>query len=199
MQRYWLIVVALLAAGCDRQPAAEAAVPAQQGVVDSIFPVEEEIRRFKGQLGSTLPTELQNGAHSRAELVSEFGNALPQHDTARIRILAINAAEFIELYYPYTQYTRPPYRQSPALLWFLIQQNSEKGLGRALARFGGQALDSRSLECQEPRVQERNRLWDCMVRWQTVGEAGKPDPIRLFGTILERDGRFKFLSFANDL
>jgi hypothetical protein len=199
MQRYWLIVVALLAAGCDRQPAAEAAVPAQQGVVDSIFPVEEEIRRFKVQVGATLPSQLQNGAHSRAELVADFGAALAQHDTARIHILAINAAEFIELYYPYTQYTGPPYRQSPALLWFLIQQNSEKGLGRALARFGGQTMATHSLQCQEHQVQELNRLWDCVVRWQTVGEAGKTDPIRLFGTILERDGRFKFLSFANDL
>ncbi|MGH7459492.1 MAG: hypothetical protein ACREMA_00505 [Longimicrobiales bacterium] len=169
-----------------------------QGVVDSIFPVVEEIRRFKFQVGGPFPTELEHAAESRDQLVLGFIAALETRDTTTMRSLAVTSREFIELYYPHSPYARPPYKQSPALLWFLMQQNSQKGFSRALDRYGGTPAGFRGIDCQpEPRSQERNRLWDCAVRW-TPGP-GKPDRMKLFGTIIEREGRFKFLTYANDL
>jgi hypothetical protein len=41
----------------------------------------------------------------------------------------------------------------------------------------------------------RNRRWtDCTVSVQTAAGVSRE---RLFGAIIERDGRFKFLSYAN--
>ena len=37
----------------------------------------------------------------------------------------------------------------------------------------------------------------CVVRWR--GKAGDTVAVRLFGQIVERGGRFKFLSYANKL
>ena len=35
-----------------------------------------------------------------------------------------------------------------------------------------------------------------MVRWQPP--AGIPNPMKIFGIIMERNGRFKFVSYSND-
>jgi hypothetical protein len=183
---------------CDRSASPPIAQEQQQGVVDSIFPTEEEIRRFKARVGGPFPTELENAASSRNDLARQFMDALEKGDATKLRKLVIEAREFISLYYPHSQFTRPPYKQSPALMWFLMSQNSEKGISRVLDRFAGRPTGYRALECKsEPIVQELNRIWDCQVRW--TPNPGKPDPIKVFGAILEREGRFKFLSYANDL
>jgi hypothetical protein len=199
--KHWLLllpsVMACAAPSSEETIRAEESRPAL-GVVDSVFPVEEEIRRFKAQISGPFPTALLDAAQSREELARRFISALERGDSAAITRMAVSAPEFIELYYPQSQFVKPPYRQSPALLWFMIRQNSDKGKLRALTRYGGRPAGFRALECKaQPAVQGRNRLWECAVRWTPA--AGKPDPLRLFGMILERDGRFKFLSFANDL
>lgn len=192
-----------LALACEQRPPADLATTATadsppKGVVDSVFPVEEEIRRFKAALNVQLPTQLQNAAASREDLVQRFLTALEQNDTTTIRQLVLTPGEFIELYYPFSQYTKPPYRQGPALLWLLIQQNSQKGISRALQRFGNEDAGFRRLDCQDPPdVQARNRFWNCLVYW--TPQPNQPNPLRLFGSIMERDGRFKFVSYANGL
>jgi hypothetical protein len=197
MKRFIGAAVLLLLA-CDRGTPAPRAYEPQRGVIDSIFPVEEEIRRFKAQVGGPFPSELAHSASSREELTRRLIGALEEADTTALRNMLIDAREFIALYYPYSQYTKSPYKQSPDLLWFLMSQQSEKGISRALSRFGGEPVGFRVLECKpDPVIQERNRLWDCLVRWKAAER--KPDPIKLFGAIMERNGRFKFLSYSNDL
>ena len=46
----------------------------------------------------------------------------------------------------------------------------------------------------EPRVEGGNRIWEqCVV---TLGDGGD---VRLFGSIIERQGRFRLMSLANRL
>lgn len=92
-----------------------------------------------------------------------------------------------------------PYELSPAFLWFYMQENSEKGIARALRRYGGRPLGYAGHRCEtEPQVEGGNRIWtECIILRattpaDTIGE-------RLFGSIVERDGRFKFVSYANSL
>ncbi len=192
---FLLAATVLSLAACDRS--ATRSQPPAAGVVDSIFPVVEQIRRFK----TSLPEHLQRdttigGATSRDELVAAFVRALASHDTTQLRMLTINAGEFINVFYGESRYARPPYQLDPALVWFLTQQNSAKGIGRALERFGGHDAGAYRYACHaEPELAGANRLWHrCIVEWSL-------DPVRigLFGTIIERAGRFKFVSFANDL
>jgi hypothetical protein len=116
-----------------------------------------------------------------------------RHDTADLRAMVMSRAEFAYLYYPHTQYTRRPYELPPELLWFQIGQNSEKGIVRVLRRLGGQPLGVRSTKCEdEPEKVGPTRLWNrCLVR-----RAGAEE--RLFGSIMELDGRYKFVSYANE-
>jgi hypothetical protein len=207
--RLVIVLVLGLGAACDRPAvptvdAAPAAVPAPatpadtaRNVVDSILPVEEEIRRFRAQLSEPLPTGLEHAAESLEQLVSEYLTALETRDAGALNKLVLSPGEFIELYYPHSQYTRPPYRQSPAFVWFLFEQNSNKGMTRALNRFGGRSLGHTGSECKPREQQEKNRFWECALR---LGR-GTTDTasVRLFGTIIERAGRFKFVSYASDL
>lgn len=165
--------------------------------VDSIFPIEEEIRRFRLDLPEV--EELETGAAaSRDELVARFVTALEREDTAALRTMAVSRAEFAWLWYPHTQYTHKPYELGPALLWFQFQQNSEKGISRALRTWGGLPLGFEGYECAEGAQMERNRQWeDC--RLHIRDSDGNLVKKRLFGAILERDGRFKFLGYSNDL
>jgi hypothetical protein len=192
----WLVALA-----CAGPPASDAATQdtttAPQGVVDSVFPVEEEIRRFRAQLSEPLPDSLEHAAPSKEALANQFIRAVEQRDSVRLRELALSPAEFIAFYYPHSRYASPPYTQSPSFVWFLIEQNSAKGLSRVLQRYGGQPTGYRGIECQPPDSEPPHRFWQCVVRWQEA--PGKPDPLRAFGSIMERDGRFKFVSYANEL
>jgi hypothetical protein len=171
---------------------------AQPGyIVDSILPVEEEIRRFRMAVGGTEQRALTGGAASRDALVARFAAAVAARDTAALQAMAVNAREFIDLVYPSSPYTAPPYRQAPGFVWTQIQLPSGSGLRRLLERVGGSPLRIDALRCPAtPERQGANRLHtECVVRF-AIG-AATPREGRLFGTILERDGRFKFVSYAN--
>lgn len=167
-------------------------------VVDSILPLEESVRRFRIGLPSA-PAQLRNAAASRAQLVAAFVKAIERSDSTALGKLAIDRAEFAYLIYPESPYTRPPYAQPPGLVWMTIQNPSFTGARRLLERFGGKRLGVRSVECPlQPERQGVNRLWaGCTLLVSMDGAA--PVRRRLFGTIIERAGRFKFVSYRNDL
>lgn len=171
---------------------------AQPGyVVDSILPVAEELRRFRAALPGDSAVALTGGSTSREALVRRFVRALSANDTADLKAMAVRGREFADLYYPESPYTRAPYRQSPALAWSLIQNPSASGLTRLVRRLGGTPMRYVSHRCEPTAVHEgRNaRHTGCLVR--LVNAAGDTVTKRYFGSILERDGRFKFLSYTN--
>lgn len=199
-----MLAVSLFAAGCsaaDAVPADTARASASPGAaagvtVDSIIPLHEALRRFRAGLAPT--DTLAGGARSPEALATRYVDALARQDTAAIRAMVLDRAEFAYLYYPTSDQARPPRAQAPALAWFLMQQNGEKGITRALRRIGGQPLELAGLTCDPaPRQEEDNALWTgCVVTLRTA-DGTVTDPQRLFGSIIERDGRFKFVSYAN--
>jgi hypothetical protein len=174
-------------------------------VVDSILPVEEELRRFRlavserGSMdGDRDPLNALTGAsESREALVQRFIKALVESDSADLRAMHLSAREFADIVYPESPYTHPPYRQSPALVWNQITMPSSSGLTRLLRRVAGEPLRYVDHSCDEkPEPQGRNLIWmDCTVR--TANSSGEESRRRLFGSIIEREGRFKFVSYSN--
>lgn len=167
-------------------------------VVDSIRPVEEELRRFRAAVGGDSVTALAGGADTRDELVRKFVEAVAAADTIGLRTMAVTAREFSDLIYPESPYTRPPYRQAPALVWSQIEASGTTGLTRLLRRLGGQSLRYVSHECTgKANIQGSSSIWSgCAVR--ITSSAGEMANGRLFGSIIERDGQFKFINYAND-
>ena len=147
--------------------------------------------------GLTPTTGLSGGASSVSDLTDRLIRALEASDTAAIRSLVLDRAEFAYLYYPHTEYVAPPRAQPPALLWLFISQNSEKGAVRLVRRLAGRPLGYHGVTCPDaPRAEGPNRLWvGCTV---SLGEGDAASDTHLFGSIIERDGRFKFVSYTND-
>jgi hypothetical protein len=164
-------------------------------VIDSSVALDEALRRFRE--GVAVVSRLSGGATSREALVRRFVRAVARRDTTSVREMVLSRAEFAYLYYPHSPFTRDPHKQMAGLVWFLTQANSSKGITRAFERLGGQALRYREHRCNaRPKTQGPNLLWeDCLVR---LTHGGAQAEIRLFGSIIERDGRVKFVSYAND-
>src|SRR5688500_1978013 len=172
---------------------------AQPGyVIDSVFPVEEEIRRFQRALGER-PRSLSGGARDRTSLVRAFVQAIERRDERALRGLVISQAEFGYLIYPDSPNARPPYRLSPDIVWLQRSAATDKAVTRLLSQFGGRTLRFDGYVCDEASERQgRNQLWvRCLVR--RAENQRESRMLRLFGPIVERDGQFKFLSLAGGL
>ncbi|MEX1257541.1 MAG: hypothetical protein WEG36_07990 [Gemmatimonadota bacterium] len=166
--------------------------------VDSLFSIEEELRRFRMGLGEVA--ELAGGAPSRDGLVDTFIEALESANAFRLAGLVMTRAEFAWVYYPHSWNTQPPYDLPPDLLWSHQQNYSSRGLSRLLQRYGGRTLHSTGHRCPDEDGEPLGpgRIWTgCTV----IGKlpTGEEVEERLFGGIVEFGGRFKLLSFANQL
>jgi len=190
----------LFLAACGQQsqsepPAAAAAPDSGIVVVDSIFPMDVMIARFQAQ-SPRRAMDFGAAPATREELIERLLKALADSSALEMQRLALDVSEFAWLYFPTSRFAADPYRQPPSVGWMLTEQNGAKGMQRALAAYGRQSLVLGGYSCPSgPVVEGENRLWpDCVVRLK-----GDTTAIRLFGTIVQRGGRFKFVSLANDL
>lgn len=177
-----------------RQDSANRAQPGY--IVDSILPVEEQLRRFRTGSPDTIRA-FTGGAGSAESLVRQFIGGVEAADTAALIRLTISRAEFAWLVYPDSPFSRRPYQQSPDLVWMRQAAASNTGLDRLLSRLGGRPLGLNSWTCDGPPTEEgANRIWrGCVVRFLQSSSALKS--LELFSSIIERDGRFKILSYSN--
>jgi hypothetical protein len=185
-------------ASASTRAGADAALHGPGYVVDSALPPEETLRRFRMGLDSV--TRFDDGAtHSRNALVQRFARAVAKGDTAALRGMSLSRAEFAYLYFPSTQYMRQPYMTPPDVLWQLMHTRSESGMNRLVARVGGTEMRVAGYDCEPtPEVEGINRLYEqCTIRFRRAATASV-ERRRLFGSIIEREGRYKFVSYAND-
>lgn len=189
-----ILVGLLLVAACDRPRPEDGRGRSAVGVVDSILPPGEALRRFRA--GLDTPTRL-DGAPSRDELVNRFLTAVRQRDAEAVRSLAVTRAEYAYLVYPELSISRPPYNQPPETAWLLLDAETSSGVSKlvnaASSRF--ELLGYRCTAAPIP-VGALRLHSDCTVR---VRESGAERDVRLFGRIIERDGRWKLMSVGGDL
>ena len=211
----WALALSVAMMGCGREapvPAAQAATSAPAVAVtsarpgeaarppahmDSAVPRAVALERFRQ--GSPRVTELEGGAGSRDELVHRFARAVAVRDTAALRRLLLSRAEFAWLYYPTSKQGLPPYDLSPDLMWFMTAERSQRGAAALMSERAGQALRLVGYRCLgDSTVEGANRLWGpCVIR--RVQAPGDTVEERLFGPVIERGGRFKFVSYSNRL
>lgn len=181
----------------DSQAAHIADVVAAGGTVDSILPIAEHLRRFRAGLPKV--DSLATASPSIDALVARWARAVSARDTASLNAMVLDRREFAWLYYPGSRMSMPPYEAPPELLWGQILASSDEGARRMLARHGGRPLRVVTLSCPDSiEVEGANRVrQNCAVALRS-GDTSIATH-RYFGSIIERDGRFKFLSLANRL
>ena len=189
-----LLAGLVMASGCgDREVRAESG---RATVVDSAVPIEVALERFRREV--PRPAGLTGGAAGREKLVRRFIGALEASDTAALRRMLLQKDEFAWLYYPTTVFSRPPYELPPALLWFQMSGQSEKGASLLLSDRAGVPLGYVGHDCASERQEGENRIYGhCIVL--RVAAPGDTVRDRLFGLIVERNGTYKFVSYANKL
>jgi hypothetical protein len=184
-------------AAAERRAEAPPAPEAHPTHVDSFIPRDEALRRFRRGLASV--EGLKHGLPSRDALVQAFVRALERRDSTALGRLALSKAEFAYLFYPSSPQGLPPYDLNPDLMWFMLSLQSDKGVRRALTERGGRPLHAAGFRCDgKPSGQGENTVWGpCVLRRVTA--QGDTIEERLFGPILDRRGRYKFVSYANKL
>jgi hypothetical protein len=186
-------------AACDATERAQGDADATADrIVDSVFPVEEQIRRYQATVSDT-PSTFRGGNASRDALVEAFLEAVEVRDAAALSGLVIDRAEYAFLYYPNSRFARPPYQLPPDVLWLQIQNTQSRSLTRLFRQLEERAFAPEGYRCEEAPVEAGPiRIWeDCHVL--VPGEAEPVVGLRLFGSIVEHRGRFKFLSLSNEL
>lgn len=165
--------------------------------VDSARPASGALAQFRQSLPETRV--LGGGfATDRDTLVARFVSALERADTSAFSPMMLDRAEFAWLYYETDPQAKPPYELPPELMWMQSMQQGERGIGRALARYGGRPLAFRGYTCERHEDRGSIEVWtDC--RMDVVSDGGARMNVRLFGGIVEHAGRYKLLSFANEL
>lgn len=165
---------------------------------DSILPMDVMIERFQAEVPRVLALA-DEAPRSRDELVERFVAAVGENSVSALDSITLNVAEFAHLYFPTSIYAQRPYAQPPAVNWLLLEQNSLKGRARLLRHYGGRRLVVEAHECAvDPTVEGRNRIHEqCTLTIRINGDG--LENVRLFGSIIERDGRFKLMSLANRL
>ena len=196
-----LALCSLAGIACDRPAQAgparqDSMASAPAPTIDSILPPGEALRRFKANL--TPVTVLSASIRSRDTLVARFVRAIESGDSAALQTLLVSKDEYAFLYFPASAYSRKPYELPPEIAWLLSEQNSIKGFTRLTRRLGGKSLGVRGYDCADPVTESDNRFWrGCRVTYIDPAN-GLPVTKVLFGAIMERDGLYKFLSYAND-
>lgn len=182
------------AAATNDQAAHIQSVVEAGGVVDSILPIAEHLRRFRS--GMVPLDSLQDASPSLPALVTRLTQALSVRDTAALNAMVLNRREFAYLYYPESTLSQPPYEAPPELLWGQILESSNQGAKQLMEQFGGADVTAKELSCPAPEIEGPIALYK---RCTVVLSAPKRATLRgnLFGTIIARDGRFKFIGFAN--
>jgi hypothetical protein len=166
-------------------------------VVDSAVDRINALRDF--QEGLAPADSLAGGATSLPALMARFVRAVEQNDTVSLERMALSRQEFAWIFYPTNPQAAPPYDLSPSLYWFLLEGRSRKGLGRLLADRGGRPLKYAGVRCDSTisREGENTVRGPCAVL--RLQERGDTLAERLFGLVIERRGRWKFVSYANKL
>lgn len=188
-----LLAVIAASSACSRSDARDASVAPR----DTLYTAAESLRRFRETL--TPVDSLSPAFATKEDLARAFVTAVAANDIRRLAQTLLDRAEFAWLYYPENPISHPPYELAAGIAWFELEGNSLAGVRRALAAYAGREPSFRGLACAaDPVVQGANRLWNgCTVTLAL--EDGATASVRMFGSILERRGRFKLVTAANDL
>ena len=149
-------------------------------------------------LASCAPKPLPNSHESPEAMAQAVLAALAAKDTNALHALALNKNEFTEYVWPELPAARPERNLSPAFVWGDLNQKSNIMLRETLAEHGGKnyALVSvkflgETTEYKSYRVQRESEL--------TVKTPdGAERQVRVFGSVIEKGGRYKVFSYVID-
>lgn len=146
--------------------------------------------------GSSQP--LPNSHESPEALSRAVLAAIERRDANALRALALTKEEFTEYVWPELPAARPERNLSPSFVWGDLNQKSNITLRQTLAAHGGKKYELISIRYlgdttayESYRVHRESEL--------TVKDAeGNERQLRMFGSVIEKGGRYKVFSYVID-
>lgn len=156
-----------------------------------------------GPAASTTPPalRLQGGASSVDELIQEFLQALRDDDPKALHALRVTETEYRELIVPGNVAEGDPPQvlsaEASEYFWQLMDQKSAYHEKSLLGRHGGRSYTVNGYSFEKGhKTYAGHQAWRRLAL-DVVAEDGTQNDIRT-GSIIERDGRYKFVSFIRD-
>lgn len=176
---------ALCLAGCEDAPPVTGAPPSLAPAVSPPTECPDD-----PGFGRTYPTP--------DALASAFLTALREDDAVQLSGLALDEREFRCRVWPFLPASRPERGLTVEYVWGDLHQKSLNALAFTRQHYGRRRLDltrvafaGESTDYGPIRVHRETRL-------TVIDEFGRLYNLRLFGSMLEADGRYKVFSFVTD-
>jgi hypothetical protein len=166
--------------------------PARAGVAALVFGVAVS------GCGAAGTTALGETFDSREALAVAVLQRVERGDAAALRGLALDEVAFRQVVWPELPVSRPERNMPFDYVWSDLRQKSEASLHATLAAHGGRRYELARVEFLGESSPYRTFLVHRKAQLVVRDEHGRESRIRLFGSVLERDGLFKIFSFVVD-
>ena len=147
---------------------------------------------------NTPPTGLAAAQASAPELARAVLAALERRDVTSLRAVALTEQEFREEVWPDLPSARPERNLPFSYVWGELHQKSEAGLAQTLAEHGGRHYELAAVRFLEDTTQYKTYLVHRRAELTVTDAAGAQTKLQVFGSVLEKNGRFKVFSYVVD-
>ena len=152
-------------------------------------------------LGARCSSSRPPFAHSQSSpfaLANAVLDAIERQDATTLRDLALGEQEFRDHVWPDLPAAQPERNLPMSYVWGDLHQKSQAGLATILAKYGGHRYELVGVRFDSAST----RYTTCEVHRDTVltvpDETGMPLDLKLFGSSVEQDGRWKVFSYVVD-
>jgi hypothetical protein len=144
------------------------------------------------------PTPLANTFESAEALATALLGRLAARDSQAVAAMALTEAEFRDHVWPELPASLPERNVPFEYAWGQMKQRSDASLAGILGRYGGRTLTLRAVAFTGETTTYRTFVVRRDSEIVAADETGREWILRLFGSMLVKDGRHKVFSFVVD-
>lgn len=147
---------------------------------------------------SRSPAPLANTFESPDALARAVLDALAKNDADRLKAMQLSEAEFRDHVWPELDTSRPERNVPFDYAWGQMKQRSDGSLSGTVGRYGGRTL--RFVETRFTGDSTQYKTFTVMRESEIIAadDTGRELILRLYGSAMVKDGRYKLYSFVVD-
>ena len=147
---------------------------------------------------SVEPTPLAQTFESPEALAREVLGAIERNDVDTLRRLPLTEQEFRQHVWPQLPASRTQGNVPFDFVWDQLHQRSDLYLRQTVDRYGGHRLDLIGVDFQGDTTEYDGFVVRRETSLRVKDEQGRESSVRLFGSVLEQDARYKLFSFVSN-
>lgn len=124
--------------------------------------------------------------------------AVAARDVLTLRRLALDETQFRQHVWPELPASRPERNLPFSYVWGDLHTKSSTNLDRVLSTYGGRTYTLDRIRFTGGTTQYRTFVVHRDSSLEVHDEKGRRETIQLFGSVIEKDGRFKVFSYVAD-